>query len=668
MDNSFFQRFGSPEDIQVSAVPSAPQADAPAQAPAPVAGADDAFMNRFGAASQDESGAPLEPAGAPPSVEISPVSFSDRLKINLGNQSGSLKYLKSKFEDAAYDPDNGLLVKHQGKWMQVDPSGWGDGDAWDKTKELAGDIVDLADEGINAVYTGLGALGGTFVGGPLGSVAGAAAGGAASAKVRTSFGRLAGTYDATPTEEVKDILVESALSAGGQTLALGAKPTIGWFADGIKKFATNAAPAVRATVAKMVAATADVAPQNAERVFERSNEVMSKLKQFNAKPFEMVAHAMNQTKVLFADANKALSGEFARNEQALLAIAPDSFQFNAGQTIQGIMGTLQQSGAIVPKSVSSQTGKVLSYKIGDEKRLLEMLQHGESGQNLKYEALKGFQEFLALANQTMGRGTLKGKEGLATLMNIRRGFDKFYYQAIKANPDMVQTLTPMSSQVRTALVAPIHAASPEVASKYAAMNAAYVEKLPFIAEAGRIIKTPKSLETFVGKLTKSPEDSVAARQTLNIVKQLKGANGAKVADNILDTVAAQDFIKIMPSLPFKKVLATAGVGAVAHSTGFGPLAAATMVAAAPLTSPRFVGNVAKVVGPTLNAADKASQAALPYARMFGDFVKSLTPEQAKAFIGNPALFQAAIRETVMAPQFVQEGTKSLLNQALGDQQ
>jgi hypothetical protein len=229
LDPSLYKEIASPEG---SAAPSAPA------------------LRPLGFSPTEVEEMPSYANGLSPEAPInrSPVDAMDRAKLGIGNAAGGVKFLKSKFEDAKLDRSGNVLVKDKGLWHRVDPDGWGDGDAWERTKEIAKDFLDLGDVAIGvagtvigaakgagtgavaggaagSVVPGAGNLAGAVGGGAAGAIAGAAGGGAIAAGLRTSLGRLVGTYDATPMEQLYDIGVETLLSAGGEAVALGAKPT-----------------------------------------------------------------------------------------------------------------------------------------------------------------------------------------------------------------------------------------------------------------------------------------------------------------------------------------------------------------------------------------------------------------------------------------------------------
>lgn len=161
-------------------------------------------------------------------IPMSPVEWGDRAKIQVGNRPGNLDLLKSRFQDASYDPKLGLVIQDKGVWKQVDPSILDIKDPWEASKELAKDI---STKGLDIAASVGAQIGASAV---LGPIAGAVAGGAGASYLRSSLGRLVGTYKpSSDTEEMADATVEALsnlafLGAGKavKAFAVGAEPKV----------------------------------------------------------------------------------------------------------------------------------------------------------------------------------------------------------------------------------------------------------------------------------------------------------------------------------------------------------------------------------------------------------------------------------------------------------
>lgn len=243
-------------------------------------------------------------------INKSPIDLVDRLRYSLGNKAGVEKDLRSKFEDVTQDAKGNYMVKKEGSWYRADAKGLGDGDAWERTKELIGDTADIGPQvlknaaigyafgskggarmGLAAAATGALATIGTdayseeinqlmadhpYLTGAAGAgilgtaIAGMKTAGAAAIKknwlplavgmgaeaARTSMGRLVGTYDMTdkPWEQMQDIGVEGLLNLGGVYMEAGVKPTAQFAANSVRKLgnALSDMPKTSLELAKLV--------------------------------------------------------------------------------------------------------------------------------------------------------------------------------------------------------------------------------------------------------------------------------------------------------------------------------------------------------------------------------------------------------------------------------
>jgi len=154
-------------------------------------------------------------------LPTSPLSVAERFQvIGLGNRKGQISWLRDNFEDVAEVPESrDLVVKQDGVGHRVDGDNFSQPDSWEWTKEVIADVAGVIPEIATGTAIGVAASlsGGTaLLAAPLI--------GAGSETLRTSLGRLAGTYEATVDEQIADVAIESMLSLGGEAVAIGAKP------------------------------------------------------------------------------------------------------------------------------------------------------------------------------------------------------------------------------------------------------------------------------------------------------------------------------------------------------------------------------------------------------------------------------------------------------------
>jgi hypothetical protein len=155
-------------------------------------------------------------------VNESPVGFVDRFKMSLGNTKGSVGYLKTKFPDATVDASGDLVVKDSGVWKRVDLAGISGDDGW-KVSEILGDVADVGGD----LLVGAGSIASMAATGGGSALALAAGGSGVAGAVKGVLGRVAGTYDASPEEFVKDVLIDTAMGLGGEAVMLGGKAVLG---------------------------------------------------------------------------------------------------------------------------------------------------------------------------------------------------------------------------------------------------------------------------------------------------------------------------------------------------------------------------------------------------------------------------------------------------------
>ena len=204
-------------------------------------------LSAFGKISPSESGVtdsePFAGLTSAQPMNKSDLDIRDRLALGAGNDKGKINYLTQKGYDAKLN-DKGDLVyrkKDDMMWRYADEkNSWSLSEMVKDTVEAAPEILEFGlQTGITAAATAM--TGGLGI---LGAGAAMGAGTAIAKSASTSFGRYMNTYDATPEEQVGDVLLETALNfgigAGMKKLELGAAPAmkaIGARLEGMSNFA-----------------------------------------------------------------------------------------------------------------------------------------------------------------------------------------------------------------------------------------------------------------------------------------------------------------------------------------------------------------------------------------------------------------------------------------------
>lgn len=300
----------------------------------------------------------------------SPIDVADRAALSVGNEAGKMKFLKEKFGAVQKTKSGELVVNNKGFWQRVDPEGLGDGDAWSMTKELIADVTDLAPTAVNvAAQVGAGvAAAGATGGASLAAQAGiSAAVGAALKAGETSLGRLVGTYEASPEEQLKDIGIETMLNLTGTVIAAGVQPAIPYIANGLSKFASLAKDSVgKKAFTEAWGTLTGAGGQNVERLIANPAAVTAEMKLAAKEGVDdVVGHLINK--------NVKTVGEIAKNVRAsasslydsladdVISQVDDSFKADIQGSVKAAYNRLAQMGA----GELDQAGKFKLFSLED---------------------------------------------------------------------------------------------------------------------------------------------------------------------------------------------------------------------------------------------------------------------------------------------------------------
>lgn len=581
-------------------------------------------------------------------VNISPISISDRAKLAVGNVKGSINYLRNKFDQVSVDADNGLLVQKGGVWYTVDPKGLGDGSAWDMAKELSKDVGDLVDLGINAAtVTGALAAAGTGVGIPA-SAAVAAGGGAASGAVRTSLGRYFGTYDTTPDEEIKDIALESVLSAGGQFIAAGARPTL----EALSKAASKISrAAIKEPVIGLYGNVTGVGTGAMRELVENTPGVTSAMKSALRKvgPGANADQAINLAKdqaikaadELFMESETALSRKygnlleevFSGAEQAKMSVSMPDVIVHAGQRIEdaglgkfikvGAKGK-ELTGPVKPDSLGSIKFRPLS-----EAERVARIQAGLDAPVLDDAAVRQIQLLTKELDSFGKAGELKGRVAANRLQALNKRLNALSRKSFEggASQEYKAAIAEANTGVRNALKSEFKKVGLE--DKYVQMQSLYGEFENSVSTARKLRQADGGVERFVNRIV---NENTANRTQIGMAKQLvelTGPKGQELFKKISEHSAASKFLKWAPKMG---LLQTGSVltGNIGLASQFSP-----RVVAAQVRAMRHLGN-------TL------------------DFMKILGPKRIDQLTGNPEVFNTLIRTSIVNSQMEREVEDQLL--------
>lgn len=555
--------------------------------------------------------------GSSPSTPIneSPVSALDRAFLSLGNSSGKVKFLKTMFEDVQPNDHGDLAVKKDGSWYRVNAKTFGDNDPWELSRKIAGTVLgttfagkalkafgydydkvkqtDLDHFAVNAKslpgdmadMTGkaiplAGMMAGGALGGGVASVAGAAAGGAGGETIRTSLGRLAGTYDATPDQQLKDIGWEGLLATGGKAIELGAKPALGVLADSLGKMSDTMTNYGKSVFSKMWGHATGAGDWAIRRAMDEPAPIVEKVSSTLAKlgptvdPLEgadiLARDQAFKVTSMAKQAKGALQGLWQKNQADLLGSVPKEYAANLG----GMMKDVQQEmatkglGQVVQDGSSSRFVPFTPEQIG---KRLAAISDGEIPADqlprvLGPNSLDALKQLSEITNQYSKFPTIKGAAGAQKLLEFKRAVGESFDDII--TQDTPQSIKRMVYGLKDSVTERIGQTFANVTDatgksplydKYAKLNADYASKKDVVDQFNYAVDNGK-VDTLVKQLVSKSGSFRSLKDEASHMADLLGDRGHGMIQDLMDSEAAKKF------LPFvSQGSAGSSAGAVART-------------------------------------------------------------------------------------------------------
>jgi hypothetical protein len=596
-----------------------------------------------------------DPSKAVDGTALSGVGLVDRAKLALGNTRGQIGYLKKKFEDATFSEENGLVVKHKGVWHKVDKDGM---DPWELTKDIVEGAISFVP---SAVASGVGAAKAAVAAAPAGPLAaaaagvvGAATGGGAAEGVRTSLGRLVNTYDATPEEQLKDIGLEALLNAGGQTVAAGAKPAFSMLAKAGKAIAETADPAVKELFAAVVGTTTG-AGQNAARILWQDPDgvAMASKKALQAAGDDALqavnilkAEQVAEAKRLAEMARPRLRQVAQKLDDDLMDAIPDNFEGDVSELVRGMLRKMEEAGLgafdDVKKAVSglaerkarTPDPKDFKFRLRSFEEIEELIaQRKVNMQGITREALDTMGKFVEQANMYARRPSVSGKAAAKDALDVRRALNNVFF-TLKDSADgtTMASISQFSADLDNQLVELFTKSGSKlgaergklIGDRFNAMRDTYKRYADVVSEAERFAAEKNGSEVFLNKIVSVPGSQATAKGDLDLLVELTGEEGKRLASSIARKEGAKGFTRIWPN-PSKLTAALAG-GAAVYGAQSGDLDGATVAGATAIASPRL------------------AMKQVMYGKKFLGFLQSLTPKARAEWLRSPQLVDATLRE------------------------
>lgn len=633
-------------------------------------------------------------------TQIGELDIADRFAIkNAGNVKGSIGYLKERYQDAGYHPEAGLVYKENNEWKTVDPDFWGEGDVWDKGREILKDIaVDFLPEAVakgtvisagiakgatsgaivGSVIPGVGTAAGGIIGGAIGAFG---AGMGADLAIKNTFGRIAGTYKATTDEVMRDALWEGVFSLGGYAVPIGVRPAMSKMMGAFQNVAKKGGDVGKQFMRGMMAKTTNIPERSINRLVDNVDEVSKTLRPYTKSTGSTltirdridddVIHILRGTREivdkgrtpkggLFGGALQQVFKNYDDNAKAVVN-AMGKQKFRLDKLNKSIDSYMLGSGLFKRKAKNLAGFKEWSFapqpKDVVEQKLMAM---GHT-----FSEAQGFWKATQLMAKTMNRvksngDTLDADGILKTVRFFNRIEESLSPKARKTFKDIFET---GFEQTKAVLTKPLKT-HPKAAPLYHKLNLDYTKQKPIAQKAIDMVKEPKQAKNFTRDLVDA-ENGKLALDFLDDVARIYGNEGMAASNHVMNLAAAKSFTGVVPAMNFLGAVGTGGAIAGATFGGFTPAIAMGVGAAAALgTTPRFVvtkelvkkgivrglkgaaGNIARGAG----RAERAVNKLIPYVDQQKEWISRLTKTQKEAILNNPALLQSVLHTPFMAAQ------------------
>lgn len=594
-------------------------------------------------------------------LDYSPVSITDRFKMGFGNERGKAAFLKKKFEDVATNENGDFVVKDKGAWHKVDPSNL-QGDPWKFAKEFASELGENVSTAISVGGTGVTTTAGSLAG-PAGSLVGAAAGGAATKAINTSLGRIVGTYEATPMEELQDIGLDAIFSLAGQGIAMGAKPTFQALGRSAKKMWDMSSDTSRAMLADGLGKLTQAGPTAMKTLGESGPQVASLMEKTAARAGGdpgAIKELAKAKQIKFAEglmsaAKRTLPRLFGEHLDEMARLADDGLEVNLASLADDAMRGIEESG--IGKFVTVNGSKVfrpLSTK--------EVAEFGgkELPELLTREELRAIRPIVSLIQDFGHAGVLRGKDAVKKLNQFERVLNRASSKHFGAgNPALERIVTRTTETWRNGLQSTFEKAG--LGEQWAQRAALYAQNGNLVRGASKLLAqdTQKGLETIVQQLSSVSGKNQAVKTTVDRLIKLVGPRGEAMKKGILLNHAVEKFAETSPKMGLWQA---GGLGASATALLMGGINPAIGV---PVAAGMLVGSTPRAV---MSIAAKQQQLAakgyIPYARQGLNMLRSLSPQSANLFLKNDAAVESWTRSILLGAN-QESQLKEELGQKLG---
>ncbi len=603
----------------------------------------------------------------------SPVSLTDRFKLaTSSNKEGAISYLKKSFDDVTYDKDKNLVVKKNGAWRQVDPS-FLDMDAYGATKEI---LKDIATKGPSLALD----VGAQTAGMAAGGIAGLGAAQLAASGLKSSFGRLAGTYQpSSDAEQILDNGAEALLSMGGMKLAMGVAPVAKDVAKAVmglgknlaeteigaavSNTASRAGAAVNEKLVELYSSMSGVTPQSARQALSNAGAVASDV--WKHSPESLADQSMNAGKQALEMVPAALPKAYREASKDLVESSAGKLgSTHIGELINESMSDMVNAGKLMP--VMDKAGKVASYRLPTEAEVATLRYNGIPAPDVGAEAAKQLEPIIGKFNQWRNAydKPVSGSQAATLLMGIRKDLNHVVeVEAGKAVTDTTkQLVTSFGNGFKQRLGQTFEKAG--IADKYVATSKLYERYGETADMAKQLInrQADGGISTFVTHMMKDLKNSRYYQSPEGMgarMVELLGAPGQKLLDDMGQKYAAMEFSTLVPHKGLR--------GLMTGGTLAAPIPAAAKAVALIAQSPRMQLLSMQAAQGTKAGVSGAAKMAVDASFKAKDFVSTRTPEQLKKLATDPQALGILLNTIGMQTQIYDQTKTGLVQKVTGGQ-
>jgi hypothetical protein len=510
--------------------------------------------------------------------ETVPLDVTDRLKLSFGNVAGKKAFLEKKFDEVKANANGEITVRKGDSWHKIDADGLGNGDAWDKFAEFAGDAADWGGDAVTVIPS----LAAAFSTSGLGAAAGAAVGSVA----RTSMGRFLDTYTDNPEEQLKDLALESFFGLGGYAVGKHLLPLAGKSLDvitdklelmgvtkAISEVGEKAVPEVKDALASVLSFTTGVpAPLTGHMLKNPKavNQTIGRLKEFKFdrdafatklrnENIDNIFHIAEEGDKAYYAKYKALQDQAVREAgDSVVMNTIDELDIALGNTTPKVLNPLDNTQLVAGDSIKAEglmNDNVWSVGLkwaGGKNRLIEARSMKEiakeaEGLGIDIGVAANLHKASKIIAGHMNAFKTNPNAKLKDLLNAERELRKIQFDS--GLPEeyvkrLNQYLTPFIDKIESKI-----AENPNVGSLVKEMKKFYVDNKPIIDKAKQIRfnKSPESVEAMVNQLVSARGSNSFTKDALSELAR-HAPGGTEKLNQILTNEAATKFLPVLPQI------------------------------------------------------------------------------------------------------------------------